>query len=175
MSKQQEMIKQLELLRSMYEFENELGSEIFAQRYIEIRKIMAEQIMKKERAEFKWIDEYNTNEIVNQFELIEGDTYQEEIKEGAIYLHRESGTSPTEYIITCLRLNTGKYFVMYAELSNYHNNHIFSSGFEGWKGYPTLKDNMFNWIGIGTIYILKGYTLADPKTQTLNFSRGGFQ
>ena len=189
MSKQDEMIEQLELLRSKYgEDGNNYDIEIFQQRYIEISNTMAEQIdpssffirgdgtpiIRGLGENKEWAK--NREKILNQFELIDANDYQEEIKEGVIYLHRESDGDKNGYILTCIKLkkSMSQYFVMYGEMTNNHNISWVSSGYDGWNGYPTLKDCMVNWIGTGSIAILKGYDLADPKYRTLNFSRGGF-
>ena len=88
MSGQNEMIKQLELLRSMYEFQ-EYGSDIFAQRYIEICNIMAKQIDPSSfiiRGDYTPLirgfgvldfGEKNQETILNQFEIIDAKNYQE--------------------------------------------------------------------------------------------------
>ena len=189
MSKQNEMVEQLKLLMSKYEHwaENTYSDiEIFQQRYIEISNTIAEQISPSSffiRGDgtplirgygegILW--EKNRETIFNQFELIDAKDYQEEIKEGVIYLN--SDTSSKKYILTCIKLkkSMSQYFVMYGQMTNNHNISWSSSGYSGWNGYPTLKDCMVNWIGTGTTYILRGYDLADPNSRTLNFSRSGF-
>ena len=186
MSKQDEMIRQLELLRSKYERDDwDDWDEIFQQRYIEISNTIAEQI--KPSSFFIRGDgtplirgygegglwERTYGKILNQFELIDAKDYQEEVKEGVIYLHREGSR---RYILTCIKQHNrmSQYFVMYGEMTKNQNITWSSSGYSGWNGYPTLRDCMVNWIGTGTTYILEGYDLAEPKSRTLNFSRGGF-
>ena len=98
MSKQDEMVEQLKLLRSKYGKEgNHYHIEIFQQRYIEISNTIAEQISPSSffiRGDgtplirgygegILW--EKNRETIFNQFELIDAKDYQEEIKEGVIY------------------------------------------------------------------------------------------
>jgi hypothetical protein len=190
MSRQDEMIKQLELLRSKYGKDgNNYDIEIFQQRYIEISNTIAEQISPSSffiRGDetplirgygegILW--EKNRETIFNQFELIDAKDYQEEIKEGVIYRMDESMTSSkNSYILTCIKLKNSmsQYFVMYGEISNTSNISWSSSGYSGWNGYPTLRDCIVNWIGTGTTYILRGYDLADSNSRTLNFSKGGF-
>lgn len=185
MSKQDEMIEQLELLRSKYEDDETDGwIEIYQQRYIEISNTIAEQIdpslfvIKGDspptiRGDGEAKRAQTTRKILNQFELIDAKDYQEEIKEGVIYFHREGSR---RYILTCIKLHNrvSQYYVMYGEMTNTPYISWSSCGYSGWNGYPTLRDCMVNWIGTGTTYILEGYDLADPTTRTLNFSRGGF-
>ena len=174
MSKQDEMIEQLELLRSKYEGDGSIDGwlEIYQQRYNEIINTIAEQIDQSSFSirgdNFRIVEK-----IVNQFELIDAKNYQEEIKQGVIYLHREASMW---YILTCIKLKDkmSQYYVVYGGMTNNHNISWSSSGYSGWNGYPTLRECMVNWIGTGTTYILKGYDLADPTTRTLNFSRRGF-
>tara|TARA_R110001592_G_scaffold132599_2_gene347265 strand:- start:1753 stop:2289 length:537 start_codon:yes stop_codon:yes gene_type:complete len=176
-SKQDEMIEQLELLRSKYDDDKSISKTS----YIEISNTMAEQIdpslfvirgdgtpIIRGGGEGKlW--EINREKILNQFELIDAKDYQEEIKEGVIYFHREASR---RYILTCIKLKDkmSKYYVMYGEMTNTPYISWSSSGYSGWNGYPTLRDFMVNWLGTGTTYIL----LAEPKSRTLNFSRRGF-
>ncbi len=189
MSKQDEMIKQLELLRSKYgEGGNNYDIEIFQQRYIEISNTIAEQVSPSSffirgdgtplirgygESEL-W--EKNQETILNQFELIDAKDYQEKKNKGEIYLHLEwggEGRGKKEKGIK-LNKNMSQYFVMYGVMNNNSNISWSSSGYSGWNGYPTLRDCMVNWIGTGTTYILKGYDFADPTIRTLNFSRRGF-
>lgn len=191
MNKQDEMIKQLELLRSKSIPSEPIPYTIFQQRYIEISNTIAEQIdpslfvirgdgtpiIRGLGENKKWAK--NREKILNQFELIDANDYQEEIKEGVIYLYRESDGDKTGYILTCIKLNDNglsRYFVMNANLGleNITNISWLSSGYDGWYGYPTLRECMLNWMGTGSISILEGYDLAEPITRTLNFSRGGF-
>ena len=184
MSKQDEMIKQLKLLRSKYGEGIYYDIEIFHLRYIEISNTIAKQINPPSFLDGggtplirgygeRELWEKNRETIFNQFELIGAKDYQEEIKEGVIYFHR--GASK-DYILTCIKLNNkmSQYFVMWGQMTNNQNITWSSSGYSGWNGYPTLRDCMVNWIGTGTTYILKGYDFADPTIRTLNFSRRGF-
>ena len=170
MSKQDEMIKQLELLRSKYEGDASIDGwlEIYQQRYNEISNTIAEQI---DPSSFYQRPNIDGKTIVNQFELIDAKGYQEEIKEGVIYLQRVNRASK-QYILTCIKLNNkmSQYFVMYGEMTKNQYITWSSSGYSGWNGYPTLRDCILNWIGTGTTYILKD----DPTTRTLNVSRSGF-
>lgn len=181
------MINQLDLLRSMYEFQNELGSDIFAQRYIEICNIMAEKIDPSSfiiRGDHTPLihrgdgvmdfGEKNRESILNQFEIIDAKNYQEEIKDGVIYLYRGIGGAYILFTCTKIKNKRGNYFVMYGGMTNNRNITWSSSGFHGWEGYPTLKENIVKWMGTGEISILKGYNFADPQTITLNYSRRGF-
>ena len=173
----------------MYRPGNNYDVEIFQQRYIEISNTIAEQIDPSSFLLFpatyplirgmgennQWAK--NREKILNQFELIDANDYQEEIKEGVIYLYRESDGDKNGYILTCIKLNDNglsRYFVMFANWGNYTNISWSSSGYEGWNGYPTVRECMLDWMGTGSISILEGYDLAEPKSRTLNFSGRGF-
>jgi len=187
MTKQTEMIQQLELLKSKYGKGNDYYDVVaFQSRYEIISHAIANQIdptlfynplfNNSIISGYGDGDKYTTTlkTLRNRFELIENELPP--IMDGIIYLYDIHGSS--DYILTFLRNPSypNRFFVMYGYFHSNQNIQWESSGYGGWRGATnnTAKESMKKWLGYGDLYRLKGYDFSDPKTHTLNYSRKGF-
>tara|TARA_R110000751_G_scaffold105576_3_gene201560 strand:+ start:8233 stop:8790 length:558 start_codon:yes stop_codon:yes gene_type:complete len=182
MSKQQEMIKQLELLWSSL-MRKPLSSPL---KLIAAFKVVANQIGSEEFVydglEYRikgYNDRYGNDKIRsinNKFEPYEFSVREdegEELKEGVIYKGKYGADN---YIFTAIRVPEieNRYFVVYGRYSHFRDMSWSSSGVRGWETGGNVYECAKQWLGAREVAVLKGYVFADPKTRTLNYSRLGF-
>ena len=158
--KQNEMIQELELLRSKYgEGDDPYSSGVFAHRYRSISQTIVNQIdpelfdgtLIKGYGEGKVYEEY-INSIDDRFEPIDD---EELITDGVIY--KINQFCKQKYILTVIRSPSDQ------------------NRFYGFLERGSIHESMRQWFGEGDIVRLKGYNFTNPHSRTLNFSRRGFQ
>lgn len=179
--KQNEMIQELELLRSKYgEGDDPYSSGVFAHRYRSISQTIVNQIdpelfdgtlIKGYGEGSLAYDEY-INSIDDRFEPTDD---EELITDGVIY--KINQFCKQKYILTVIRSpsDQNRFYIMYGFYTNSQNIRWDSSGYDGFLERGNIYESMRQWFGEGDIARLKGYNFTNPHTRTLNFSRRGFQ